>query len=126
MRQEDGVDAVDGEKLIWQWYDFDSFTAQELYAILALRQQVFVVEQQCPYLDCDDLDQTARHLVGWEKPGKSRRPLAYLRLLPPGKKMICRLSADYLPTKNSAARVQGKNFSCRLWHKQNYYTPVFQ
>lgn len=36
----------------------------ELYAILKLRQEVFVVEQQCAYLDCDGLDKEAYHLTG--------------------------------------------------------------
>lgn len=36
----------------------------ELYAILKLRQEVFVVEQNCAYLDCDDLDKKAYHLTG--------------------------------------------------------------
>ena len=41
---------------------FAALTVPELYAILALRQRVFVVEQACAYLDCDDHDQAALHL----------------------------------------------------------------
>ena len=85
MTQADVADTV-RDKLFWRWYDFENFTVRELYAILALRQQIFIVEQQCPYFDCDGLDHTARHLVGWKNLGKSRRPLAYLRILPPTKK----------------------------------------
>lgn len=61
---------------------FDALTVHELYAILALRQRVFVVEQTCPYLDCDDHDQVARHL--WIDEGEG--PVAYTRILPPGEK----------------------------------------
>ncbi|MFH0783790.1 MAG: GNAT family N-acetyltransferase [Pseudomonadota bacterium] len=68
-------------ELNWQWYTFEDLSRQELYAILALRQQIFVVEQACAYLDCDDLDQRAWHLVGWQH----HRPLAYLRVILPEK-----------------------------------------
>ena len=69
--------------LEWQWQSFDEFSSNELYAILALRQMVFVVEQHCPYLDCDGEDRRAHHLTGWLGQGEQRRPLAYLRVLPP-------------------------------------------
>lgn len=41
---------------------FPALSAGEIYDILALRNQVFIVEQQCPYLDTDYQDQTALHL----------------------------------------------------------------
>ncbi|MGE3262195.1 MAG: GNAT family N-acetyltransferase [Bacteriovoracia bacterium] len=66
----------------WQWKKFNELSAQELYEILALRQQVFIVEQNCPYLDCDGLDQESWHLLGREK----NALVAYLRILPPGLK----------------------------------------
>ncbi len=68
-------------ELCWQWYTFEEFSGEQLYAILALRQQVFVVEQQCAYLDCDGLDQGALHLVGWQKAEELSKPLAYLRVI---------------------------------------------
>ncbi len=42
--------------------DFNTLTKTELYAILALRVQVFCVEQNCPYQDIDDQDQQAQHV----------------------------------------------------------------
>lgn len=72
-------------QLIWQWYTFKDFSVNELYTILALRQQVFVVEQKCAYCDCDGCDQDALHLVGWQKYEEHRRPLAYLRVILPNK-----------------------------------------
>ncbi len=63
----------------WQWAKLDELSAAELYAALALRQQVFVVEQQCAYLDADGLDSAAHHLLGWEGDGLA----AYLRAVPP-------------------------------------------
>lgn len=47
-----------------RWLDktFKQLTVHELYAILALRQRVFAVEQVCPYLDADGLDPDCHHL----------------------------------------------------------------
>ncbi|WP_085709127.1 MULTISPECIES: GNAT family N-acetyltransferase [unclassified Pseudomonas] len=54
---------------------------EQLYAILKLRSEVFVVEQRCAYLDPDgqDLDGDTCHLMGWE----GDQLVAYLRLLDP-------------------------------------------
>ncbi|MCC7246110.1 MAG: GNAT family N-acetyltransferase, partial [Saprospiraceae bacterium] len=60
---------------------FDQLTPLELYEILQLRQEVFVVEQNCPYLDCDDKDQPAWHLMGRNEAGQL---ICYTRLLPRG------------------------------------------
>ncbi len=42
--------------LDWSCQHHDALTKEALYAILALRTQVFVVEQKCPYLEVDGLD----------------------------------------------------------------------
>jgi len=47
----------------FRWYRFDEFDSQELYSMLALRQEILVVEQQSPYSDLDFVDQTASHLL---------------------------------------------------------------
>jgi ElaA protein len=47
------------------WRAFHQLTTEELYQLLKLRSQVFVVEQQCAYLDIDGNDQTADHLLAW-------------------------------------------------------------
>ncbi len=60
---------------------FDQLTTTELYAILALRQEVFIVEQNCPYLDCDGKDQASWHLQGRNADGQL---VCYTRLLPRG------------------------------------------
>ncbi len=61
---------------------FESLTTAQLYAIMALRSQVFVVEQQSIYLDADGNDLHALHICGWE----DGQLVAYARLLPPGLK----------------------------------------
>ncbi|MBN8681282.1 MAG: GNAT family N-acetyltransferase [Chitinophagales bacterium] len=53
----------------------------ELYEIMALRQEVFVVEQNCPYLDADGKDLQSWHLMGRDAAGKL---VVYTRLLPKG------------------------------------------
>jgi len=60
---------------------FNSLTLNELYEILALRQKVFVVEQNCPYQDCDNNDQHAFHLLGQDEDGHI---IGYSRILPKG------------------------------------------
>lgn len=56
---------------------FDELTLHELYALLALRSEVFVVEQQCPYQDADGKDAVAWHCLGTDETGKL---VAYTRL----------------------------------------------
>lgn len=64
----------------WHERTFEALGGAELYALLALRQRVFVVEQACAYLDADGLDPAARHL--WAEDAGA--VVAYLRVLPPG------------------------------------------
>ncbi|MCC2616850.1 GNAT family N-acetyltransferase [Aestuariibacter halophilus] len=55
---------------------FSELSGDELYAVLKLRQDVFVLEQQSLYGDLDDLDQVSLHLL-WGQPSEMA---AYLRL----------------------------------------------
>ena len=72
----------------WQWSSFDDLGAAELYAVLGLRQAVFVVEQNCIFPDIDGADQPAFHLLGWQGHGVERVLVAYLRCLPAGVKFV--------------------------------------
>ena len=68
--------------ITWQHKAFKDLGLDELYDILALRQAVFVVEQDCPYQDADgDYDKKGFHLSGRNKGGEL---LAYARILPAG------------------------------------------
>ena len=62
----------------WQLKTFDTLTPTELYTILRLRSEVFVVEQNCVFLDMDERDQASSHLMAWEE----NKLVAYTRLLP--------------------------------------------
>lgn len=68
--------------LVWHDKRFGELTLDELYAIIELRERVFVVEQHCAYLDADGLDPVARHV--WADDGGEI--VAYLRILPAGAK----------------------------------------
>lgn len=64
----------------WTLKSFDELTAMEMYLILQLRNEVFIVEQNCPYQDMDNKDLKSQHLMGWD----GSRLIAYTRLLPAG------------------------------------------
>lgn len=59
---------------------FSELSTTELYQLLQLRAEVFIVEQNCPYLDLDDKDQKSFHVLGYEN-GKL---VACTRLVPVG------------------------------------------
>ena len=59
---------------------FAELTTQELYDVLQLRSEVFVVEQDCVYQDIDGKDQKALHVIGF----KDEKIVAYTRLFKPG------------------------------------------
>ena len=69
--------------MIWTCARFDELTVGQLYDLLQLRSQVFVVEQNCVFLDIDGLDRQTLHLLGTGEDGALR---AYTRLIPPGVK----------------------------------------
>jgi ElaA protein len=70
----------------WQWQTFSQLSGQDLYSVLAARQQVFLLEQQCLYPDMDGLDLDAHHLLGSRTIDDRRQIVAYLRCLAPGAK----------------------------------------
>jgi ElaA protein len=64
-----------------EWKAFADLTVSELYAVLRLRQQVFVVEQRCAYLDADGLDSHSWHALARNSAGELD---ATARILPAG------------------------------------------
>ncbi|WP_281559544.1 GNAT family N-acetyltransferase [Thalassomonas sp. RHCl1] len=66
----------------WECLTFSQLTTEQLYQLLKLRVDVFVVEQTCPYPELDDKDraQDVCHLLGYQ----DGELIAYARLLPPG------------------------------------------
>ena len=66
--------------LHWTYKAFNELSTVELYKILQLRSEVFVVEQSCVYQDVDDKDMKSHHLSAWDNDVL----VAYCRILPPG------------------------------------------
>lgn len=59
---------------------FNELSVEELYNILQLRSEIFVVEQNCVYQDMDDKDQKALHVLG----KKNNKIIAYTRIFKSG------------------------------------------
>ena len=59
---------------------FEALTKQELYNLLQLRSEVFVVEQDCVYQDLDGNDEKSLHVLGY----KNMKIVAYTRIFKPG------------------------------------------
>lgn len=102
---------------------FNELSTDELYKILQLRMEVFVVEQNCPYLDCDNKDYSAHHLLFFEED----LLVAYCRVLPEGISYTGYSSIGRVVTKESH---RGKNLGRDLmkeaimWTKKRYHYPI--
>ena len=81
-------DAPSATDLSWQWTRFAELRPQELYAVVQLREAVFVVEQKCPYPDADGRDPDAWHLLGWLDTMSGRKLVAYARIFEPGVRYV--------------------------------------
>ncbi len=64
----------------WTFKTFTELSAADLYTIMRLRNEVFVVEQNCVYQDADNKDQLSWHLCGWYE----NELVAYTRIIPQG------------------------------------------
>lgn len=64
----------------WELKKFEELKVEEIYKILKIRNEVFIVEQQCAYQDCDGKDENSYHLY-LEDNGEI---IAYLRILKKG------------------------------------------
>ncbi|QBG35327.1 GNAT family N-acetyltransferase [Litorilituus sediminis] len=91
-------------KLSWQSLSFEQLTTTQLYDLLKLRVDVFVVEQNCPYPDLDsdsnELDRHTQtiHLLGYQ----SDELIAYARILAKGQSYADYISIGRVVTKASA------------------------
>ncbi|MZI92362.1 GNAT family N-acetyltransferase [Vibrio sp. CAIM 722] len=83
----------------WQCVSFDELSTRQLYEIIKLRVDVFVVEQNCPYEELDNKDHQSgvKHLLGY----LNDELVAYSRLLPAGISLQ-HLSIGRVITKQSA------------------------
>ena len=68
------------DKIDWRVKQFEELSLNELYDIMNLRQEVFVVEQECPYIDADFKDQQSIHVNGYY----NNKLVAHTRIVAPG------------------------------------------
>ncbi|HEU4716849.1 MAG TPA: GNAT family N-acetyltransferase [Bacteroidia bacterium] len=104
--------------ITWQCKPFSDLRAAELHRLLSLRCAVFVVEQNCPYLDPDHKDEHALHVMGW----KGSELVACARILPAG------ISYDEVSVGRVAtsSSVRGKGVGRELMKKtMEYIRTVF-
>lgn len=80
-----------------QFVKFDKLNIFQLYQIMDLRQEVFVVEQNCPYLDADGKDLESYHLMIWDE----GQLIGYARILPKGISYNSYASLGRIATKPS-------------------------
>lgn len=93
----------------WQWCGLKELPPERLYAILAAREAVFVVEQSSIYQDLDGLDLAATHLIGWSQ----SEVAAYLRVLEPGTRFPERSIGRVLTTRNFRGTGLGRELIAR-------------
>jgi ElaA protein len=98
------------QKIQWHWVSYSELTKAQLYASMVLRQQVFVVEQDCPYLDADNLDPQCWHLLGYDGSEPEAALSAYCRVVAPGIKYPERSIGRVL----SASEVRGRGLGREL------------
>ena len=70
----------------WRCLPFDALSARTLYRLLALRSQVFVVEQHCVFQDMDGADAQCMHVLAESHRPEGVELMAYARLAPAGLK----------------------------------------
>jgi ElaA protein len=68
--------------ITWYHKHFNDLSSTELYQILQLRNEVFIVEQNCPFQDLDDKDFKCFHLIGFDT--DSQKIMTYTRIVPAG------------------------------------------
>lgn len=93
----------------WKIKKFNELNIEEIYKILALRNEIFIVEQDCPYLDCDDKDLNSYHLFLTE----NGQIVSYLRILEKG------VSYDEISIGRVAVKksYRGKGISRKMMQK---------
>ncbi|SIT43754.1 GCN5-related N-acetyltransferase (modular protein) [Paraburkholderia ribeironis] len=73
-------DSRSDDVVAWQEWSFATMPIEHLYAAITLRESIFVVEQDVPYLDADGRDPLCHHIAGFV----DDQLVAYLRVLPKG------------------------------------------
>src|SRR3954452_20668826 len=97
----------------WRCPFFDELTPSELYDIIQLRNDVFVVEQQCVFQDADGVDKECFHLCGYD----GDTLVAYTRLIAPG----ITFSQAYIGRVVNARAYRGMGIGIELMQRSILY-----
>lgn len=98
------------QHLIWKKKMFTDLSLDELYKIMQLRQEVFILEQACVYQDLDGKDQLSSHLMAWH----GAVLVAYTRLVPYGLSYPDAMSVGRVVT---AAGFRGQGLGAELMRR---------
>lgn len=99
---------------------FTQLTTLELYQLLQLRMEVFIMEQDCHYMDCDDKDLSAYHLLYYDQ----ETLVAYCRILPEGISYSGYSSIGRVATKSTHRRLSlGKQLMVEAIEKCKEHFP---
>ncbi len=88
---------------------FSKLSLDELYDLLKLRQQIFVVEQNCVYLDADGVDKECLHVLGFV----NEKLVGYARVIPAGISYVTPSIGRVVIDKKH----RGKKYAYKLMHK---------
>jgi ElaA protein len=94
----------------WECKLFSDLTTEELYKIIQIRIEVFAVEQNVVYQDCDNKDFKSYHFMGT----LNSQLLAYSRIIPPG---ISYTEAASIGRVVTSPAVRGQSFGKKLFKK---------
>jgi ElaA protein len=108
-------------KLEFKWSRLASLTALELYEIIKARESVFVVEQNCPYQETDDLDLHAWHLSALV----NGELAAYARVIEPGIKNSQPSIGRVMTLKNFRGLGIGRNLMEEAIHFTEQTFPAY-
>lgn len=98
----------------WQFCRFENLTLEELYQLISAREEVFVVEQECAYLDCDGYDLVSWHLIGWSHDNAGKRFIAtYVRIIDPA----CKFEEPSIGRVFTHIDVRGKGLGKELMRR---------
>ena len=70
--------------LEWQFCRFDEMTPHQVHSLLRLRQQIFIIEQECIFPEIDGLDPLCLHVLAIDKNSDGQEVLAAARIVAPG------------------------------------------
>ncbi len=109
----------------FQFKTFDQLELKEMYRLLQLRQEVFIVEQDCPYLDADGVDLVSYHVIGRNE---NNEIIAHTRLVPVGTSYSKYASIGRVVTsinaRNQGAGRQLMEYSIKTCHQLFPQKPI--